>query len=94
MKLANMIFEVFNTDRTKNREVTQFVLLKVEINEHKEQINAVVINLNSMDVMVHLDTNTFLFFYLFSFDFFFTFSFSFLFFYFYMTMKRHVTAVT
>ena len=29
-------FEVFNTDRIKNREVTRFALLEVEINRYKE----------------------------------------------------------
>jgi len=42
-------FKVFNTDGTKNGEVTQFVLLEVEINEHKEQINAAVMDLNGTD---------------------------------------------
>ena len=28
-------FEVFNADRTKNGEVTQFVPLELEINEHR-----------------------------------------------------------
>ena len=35
-KLINFSFEVFNTDRTKNREVTKVVPLEIEINEHKE----------------------------------------------------------
>ena len=34
-KLANIVFEVFNTDGTKNREVTQFALLKIKINGYK-----------------------------------------------------------
>jgi len=29
-------FEVFNADRTKNGKVTQFTLLEVEIDRHKE----------------------------------------------------------
>ena len=29
-------FKVFNTDRTKNREVTKFVPLEVEIDRHKK----------------------------------------------------------
>ena len=45
-------FKVFNTNRTNNGEVTQFVLLEVEINRHKEQINAVVMDLNGMDMFL------------------------------------------
>jgi len=45
-------FKVFNTNRTKNGEVTRFVPLEVEINRHKEQINAVVIDLNGMDMFL------------------------------------------
>jgi len=36
MEPMDRSFEVFNIDGTKNREVTRFVLLKVEINGHKE----------------------------------------------------------
>jgi len=43
-------FKVFNIDGTKNREVTRFVLLKLEINKHIERINAVVTDLNGMDI--------------------------------------------
>ena len=39
-------FKVFNADGTKNGEVTRFVLLEVEINRHKEWIDAVVTDLN------------------------------------------------
>ena len=45
-------FKVFNIDKTKNGEVTWFVLLEVEINEHKEQINAAVTDLNSMNMFL------------------------------------------
>ena len=45
-------FKVFNADGTKNGEVTQFVLLEVKINEHKEQINAVVMDLNGTDMFL------------------------------------------
>jgi len=48
-------FEVFNTDRTKNGEFTQFALLEVEINRHKEQINTAVIDLNSIDIFLGYD---------------------------------------
>ena len=35
-KPAEISFKVFNTDSTKNEEVTRFVPLKVEINRYKE----------------------------------------------------------
>ena len=45
-------FKIFNTDRTKNREVIWYVLLKFEINRYKEQINVVIIDLNSMNIFL------------------------------------------
>ena len=54
-KLADVLFEVFNADRTKNRGVTQFALLEVEINGHKERTNAVVMGLNSTDIFLEHD---------------------------------------
>jgi len=45
-------FKVFNVDRTKNEEVTWYILLEVKINGHKEQINLVVIDLDSMDIFL------------------------------------------
>ena len=51
-KPMNQLFEVFNANRTKNREVTQYAPLEVEINRHKEQINTAVIDLNSTDVFI------------------------------------------
>ena len=45
-------FKVFNIDGTKNREVTWFTLLEVEINRHKEQIDAVVMDLSGMDIFL------------------------------------------
>jgi len=45
-------FEVFNTNRTKNREVMKFTPLKLEINGHIERIDAVVINLNNTDMFL------------------------------------------
>jgi len=48
----NRSFEVFNTDGTKNKEVTRFAPLKLEINKHIEKINVVVTNLNSMDMFL------------------------------------------
>jgi len=54
-KPADIAFEVFNTDRTKNREVIWFVPLEVEINEHKEWIDTEVTNLNSTDIFLRYD---------------------------------------
>ena len=48
-------FEVFNTDRTKNREVIRMAPLKVEINKHKEQIDVAVIDLNGKDMFLGHD---------------------------------------
>ena len=45
-------FKVFNVDGMKNGEVTWFVPLEVEINGHKEQIDAAVMDLNSTDMFL------------------------------------------
>ena len=42
MEPIDRSFEIFNTDETKNGEVTKFTLLKLEINRHIEKINTVV----------------------------------------------------
>ena len=55
MEPMNRSFKVFNTDGTKNGEVMWFVLLKVEINRYKEQINAVVTDLNDTDMFLEYD---------------------------------------
>ena len=52
MKPINSLFKVFNVDITKNREVTRFIPLKLEINRYIEKINIVVINLNSTDMFL------------------------------------------
>jgi len=52
---VDIAFEVFNEDRTKNREVTWFMLLKVEINRYKEQINIVVMDLNGINIFLEYD---------------------------------------
>jgi len=54
-KLINFLFEVFNADRTKNGEVTQVAPLKIEINRHKKQLEAVVTDLNGMDMFLEYD---------------------------------------
>ena len=51
-KPVNISFEVFNTDKTKNGEVTRFASLEVEINKHKEQINMAVTDLNGTDIFL------------------------------------------
>jgi len=51
-KPINFSFEVFNVDRTKNREVTKVAPLEIEINEHKEQLEAAVTDLNRTDMFL------------------------------------------
>jgi len=51
----NFSFEVFNADRTKNKEVTKVVPLEVKINEHKKQLEATVTDLNSTDMFLGHD---------------------------------------
>ena len=48
-------FEVFNADGTKNGKVTRFAPLEVEIDGHKEQIDAAVTDLNGMDMFLEYD---------------------------------------
>jgi len=48
-------FKVFNTNGTKNKEVTQFAPLEVEIDGHKEQIDTAVTDLNSTDIFLEYD---------------------------------------
>ena len=45
-------FEVFNTNRTKNGEVTRFALLKIKVNKHREKINVAVTDLNRIDMFL------------------------------------------
>jgi len=54
-RLINFLFEVFNVDGTKNGEVIKVVFLEVEINEHKEQLEAVVTDLNRIDMFLGHD---------------------------------------
>ena len=51
-KAINFSFEVFNTDRTKNGEVIKVVPLEVEINRHKETLEAAVTDLAGMDMFL------------------------------------------
>jgi len=54
-KKIDFSFEVFNTDGTKNGEVTKVAPLEVEINRHKETLEAAVMNLNGIDMFLGHD---------------------------------------
>jgi len=54
-RLINFSFEVFNTDGTKNGEVTKVAPLEIEINRHKKQLEAVVTDLNGTDMFLEHD---------------------------------------
>jgi len=72
-KKINFSFEVFNADRTKNGEVTKVAPLEVEINGHKETLEAAVTNLDGTDMFLGhvlwdtLDRNNFYFYFSFIF---------------------------
>ena len=55
IKLINFLFKVFNADRTKNREITKVAPLEIEINRHKEQLKAVITDLNGTDMFLGHD---------------------------------------
>jgi len=54
-KPINFSFEVFNTDRMKNGEVTKVAPLEIEINSHKEQLEAAVTDLDRADIFLGHD---------------------------------------
>jgi len=54
-KSIDFSFEVFNTDGTKNGEVTKVAPLEVEINGRKETLEAVVMDLNGTDMFLGHD---------------------------------------
>jgi len=54
-KAIDFSFEVFNADRTKNGEVTKVAPLEIEINGHKETLEAVVTDLDRMDMFLRHD---------------------------------------
>jgi len=54
-KKIDFSFEVFNADGTKNGEVTKVVPLEVEINGHKETLEAVVTDLDRTDMFLGHD---------------------------------------
>ena len=51
-KSIDFSFEVFNADRTKNEEVTKVAPLEIEINGHKETLEAAVMDLNGTDMFL------------------------------------------
>jgi len=51
----NFPFKVFNTDRTKNRELTKVVPLEIKINGYKEQLEVAVTDLNGTDMFLGHD---------------------------------------
>ena len=54
-KSIDFSFEMFNTDGTKNREVTNVAPLEIEINRHKETLEAAVIDLDGTDMFLGHD---------------------------------------
>ena len=54
-KLKNFSFEVFNANGTKNGEMTKVASLEVEINGHKETLEAAVTDLDGMDIFLGHD---------------------------------------
>ena len=54
-KSIDFSFEVFNADGTKNGEVTKVVPLEIEINEHKETLEAAVMDLDRTDMFLGHD---------------------------------------
>jgi len=48
-------FKIFNTDETKNGKIIQYVPLEVKINRHKKNIDAIVIDLNEIDMFLEYD---------------------------------------
>jgi len=54
-KSINFSFKVFNTDGTKNREVTKVAPLEIEINRHKKTLEVAVMNLDGTDMFLGHD---------------------------------------
>ena len=52
MKPIDFSFEVFNADGTKNREVIKVMPLEIEINRHKETLEAAVTDLDRIDIFL------------------------------------------
>ena len=51
-KSINFSFEVFNTNGTKNGEMTKVAPLEIKINRHKEILEAVVTDLDGTDMFL------------------------------------------
>ena len=51
-KPINFLFEVFNADGTKNREVTKVASLEIEINRYKKTLKAAVTDLDGTDMFL------------------------------------------
>jgi len=54
-KPINFSFEVFNTDGTKNREITKVAPLEIEINGHKKTLKAAVMDLDGTNMFLGHD---------------------------------------
>jgi len=54
-KPINFSFEFFNTNRTKNGEMTRVALLEIKINNHKKQLEVAIINLDKTDIFLGYD---------------------------------------
>ena len=52
MKPINFLFEVFNIDGIKNREMTKMAPLEIKVNRHKEILEAAVTDLNGTDMFL------------------------------------------
>jgi len=48
-------FNIFNIDRTKNKEVTWYILLELEINRHMKKIDIAVTDLNGIEMFLGYD---------------------------------------
>ena len=54
-KLINFSFKVYNTEGTKNGEVTRVAPLEIKINSYKEQLEAAVTDLDGTDMFLGHD---------------------------------------
>jgi len=54
-KPINFSFKVFNTDGTKNKEVTKVAPLEIKINRYTEQLEAAVTDLDRTDIFLGYD---------------------------------------
>ena len=54
-KPIDFSFEVFNTDSTKNGEMTKVAPLEIKIDGHTEQLEAAVTNLDRTDIFLGHD---------------------------------------